>query len=503
MFMSLLPLILIFAIFYFLLIRPQQTKMKQHRTMLENLKKGDQIVTAGGVVGKVVRIEQSDNQLMVEIAPNVQVKVIRQTVADLLTKPVPASGNDNRARRRRLPAAFSASCWARSKPRRPCSRLPPGARWSWPPSACSAFSPSCRTSLAESVRRSLPGWLPNRADHARPRPAGRLLPSARGRCRRRCSQERLESMVGDVRAGLRAARIGYRGLGVQGETVALTLTDPAQRDQALAEIDKLNPVAMGAAGPDSRLRRRVTRRGGSCCGSPRPSASICASPRSTSRSRWCAAASTSSARARPRSSARARTGSWSRCPGEKNPENIKRLLGRTARLTFHMVDLGASVQEALQGRVPPGSMLLESAERDGRQLLALRRQAPGRAQRREPDRRAALVPGQPARGELPVRQCRSAQVRQDHPGECRQAVRDRARRQGDLGPQHPRADPGRLGHHLRQLHRRIGQRAVGAAARRRPAGPAQGDRGALGRGRAGRRLRSAPARSPASWPRCS
>ena len=52
-------------------------------------------------------------------------------------------------------------------------------------------------------------------------------------------------------------------------------------------------------------------------------------------------------------------------PGEKNPENIKRLLGRTARLTFHMVDLGASVQEALQGRVPPGSMLLESAERDG------------------------------------------------------------------------------------------------------------------------------------------
>ena len=97
MFMSLLPLILVFAIFYFLLIRPQQTKMKTHRDMLENLKKGDQIVTAGGIVGKIARIEQSDNQLVVEIAPNVQVKVIRQTVADLLTKPVPATGNDNRA----------------------------------------------------------------------------------------------------------------------------------------------------------------------------------------------------------------------------------------------------------------------------------------------------------------------------------------------------------------------------------------------------------------------
>ncbi len=97
MFMSLLPLVLVFAIFYFLLIRPQQTKMKQHRTMLENLKKGDQVVTAGGIVGKIAKIEPSDNQLLVEIAPNVQVKVIRQTVADLLTKPAPASGNDNRA----------------------------------------------------------------------------------------------------------------------------------------------------------------------------------------------------------------------------------------------------------------------------------------------------------------------------------------------------------------------------------------------------------------------
>ena len=97
MFMSLMPLILVFVIFYFLLFRPQQTKMKQHREMLENLKKGDQIVTAGGIVGKIVRIEQGDNTLSVEVAPNVQVKVIRQTVADLLNKPVPASGNDNRA----------------------------------------------------------------------------------------------------------------------------------------------------------------------------------------------------------------------------------------------------------------------------------------------------------------------------------------------------------------------------------------------------------------------
>jgi preprotein translocase subunit YajC len=95
-FMSLLPLVMVFAIFYFLLIRPQQAKMRTHREMLENLKKGDQVVTGGGIVGKIVRIEQSDSSLVVEIAPNVQVKVLRGTVQDVLNKPVPASGNDNR-----------------------------------------------------------------------------------------------------------------------------------------------------------------------------------------------------------------------------------------------------------------------------------------------------------------------------------------------------------------------------------------------------------------------
>ena len=96
MFMSLLPLVLIFVVFYFLLIRPQQAKMKQHRDMIENLKKGDQIVTAGGIIGKITRVDAGEGMLQVEIAPNVQVKVARGTVADLLGKPVPAASNENR-----------------------------------------------------------------------------------------------------------------------------------------------------------------------------------------------------------------------------------------------------------------------------------------------------------------------------------------------------------------------------------------------------------------------
>ena len=101
--MSLLPLVLIFVVFYFLLIRPQQNKMKQHREMIENLKKGDQIVTAGGIMGKVVRVERErQHAVRSRSRPTSRSRCVRHTVADLLNKPVPASGNDNR------PAAAAA-----------------------------------------------------------------------------------------------------------------------------------------------------------------------------------------------------------------------------------------------------------------------------------------------------------------------------------------------------------------------------------------------------------
>ncbi|MCS6879383.1 MAG: preprotein translocase subunit YajC [Geminicoccaceae bacterium] len=89
-FVSLLPLVLIFIVFYFLLIRPQQQKMKQHRAMLDALKKGDQVLTGGGIFGKVTRIDP-DGTVMVEIAQGVVVKVAKGTISDVLTKPAPAA----------------------------------------------------------------------------------------------------------------------------------------------------------------------------------------------------------------------------------------------------------------------------------------------------------------------------------------------------------------------------------------------------------------------------
>ncbi|MGP6085709.1 preprotein translocase subunit YajC [Antarctobacter jejuensis] len=84
-----LPLILIFAIMYFLLIRPQQKKMKDHQNMVAALRRGDQIVTQGGVIGKVVKVKD-DKELEVEIAEGVKVRVVKATVAQVLSKTEPA-----------------------------------------------------------------------------------------------------------------------------------------------------------------------------------------------------------------------------------------------------------------------------------------------------------------------------------------------------------------------------------------------------------------------------
>ncbi len=88
-FISLLPLILIFAVFYFLLIRPQQRKVKEHRALIQSLKRGDQVLTSGGILGKITRVE--DTTVTVEIAKEVQVQVQRSTIADVVNKPKPGA----------------------------------------------------------------------------------------------------------------------------------------------------------------------------------------------------------------------------------------------------------------------------------------------------------------------------------------------------------------------------------------------------------------------------
>ncbi len=84
-----MPFVLIIVIFYFLLWRPQQKKMKHHREMLGNLKRGDRIVTGGGIYGRIARVE-GDDDLIVEIAPEVRIRVVRGTVSEAIVKGEPA-----------------------------------------------------------------------------------------------------------------------------------------------------------------------------------------------------------------------------------------------------------------------------------------------------------------------------------------------------------------------------------------------------------------------------
>ena len=88
-----LPLVLIFVVFYFLLIRPQQRKAKDHKAMLDALRRGDRVVTGGGIIGTVARVENPE-EVTVDIADGVRVRVLRSTISSVLAKPDPAAARE-------------------------------------------------------------------------------------------------------------------------------------------------------------------------------------------------------------------------------------------------------------------------------------------------------------------------------------------------------------------------------------------------------------------------
>jgi preprotein translocase subunit YajC len=88
---TLVPLVLLFGIFYFLLIRPQQQRIKAHQLLVAGVKRGDTVVTAGGLIGRVSKVKD-DGEVMVEIADNVQVRVLKSTLTEVRSKGGEAKG---------------------------------------------------------------------------------------------------------------------------------------------------------------------------------------------------------------------------------------------------------------------------------------------------------------------------------------------------------------------------------------------------------------------------
>ncbi|MEL6219543.1 MAG: preprotein translocase subunit YajC [Pseudomonadota bacterium] len=88
--LGIVPFILMFVIFYFFLIRPQQKRMKEHRKMVENLRRGDQVITAGGIYGKVTKVTDED-EVRVQIADGVEIKLVKSTISAVVSKTEPAA----------------------------------------------------------------------------------------------------------------------------------------------------------------------------------------------------------------------------------------------------------------------------------------------------------------------------------------------------------------------------------------------------------------------------
>ncbi len=91
----LVPMVLVFAIMYFFMIRPQQKKLKEHQAMLDALRRGDKVVTQGGLVGKVTKVKD-DGEVEVEIAPGVKVHVVRSSIAAVVSKTEPVEKTDKK-----------------------------------------------------------------------------------------------------------------------------------------------------------------------------------------------------------------------------------------------------------------------------------------------------------------------------------------------------------------------------------------------------------------------
>lgn len=89
---TIVPMVFIMVIFYFLLIRPQMTARKKHQEMVSNVRRGDTVVTAGGIIGKVTKVLEGD-EIMVELADKVTVKVVKTTLSDVRNKPEPAAND--------------------------------------------------------------------------------------------------------------------------------------------------------------------------------------------------------------------------------------------------------------------------------------------------------------------------------------------------------------------------------------------------------------------------
>ena len=103
-YMALLPFVLIFGVFYFLILRPQQQKMKKHQLLLAGLRRGDRVVTSGGLIGTISKVV-SDGEVQLELAEDVRVRLVRATITEVVAKTDPVTVRDSGSGSEALPSS--------------------------------------------------------------------------------------------------------------------------------------------------------------------------------------------------------------------------------------------------------------------------------------------------------------------------------------------------------------------------------------------------------------
>ena len=307
-------------------------------------------------------------------------------------------------------------------------------------------------------------------------------------------KERLQSLNDDVLRVLRQARIQFTGRAIVGNGVQVHITRDTDMDNALAKLRELSTPLSGILGTSGQRSIDVTANAGVITLTPTDAAL-------TERIRQAVDQSIQIIERRvnelglvePTIQREGIDRILVQVPGLQDPSRLKEIHRQDREARFPH---GRSVDAGGAGGAIAAAGGLRGSRRRGRREISDRETRAGL--RRRPDRRpAGFRPAhQRADRQLPLQFVGRAQIRRGDADQCRQAVRHRARQQGDLGAGDPRADPRRLRADFREFHRSVGQRSRHPAARRRAAGAADHHRGAHGRARPRPGLRSRPASTP-------
>ena len=348
MLVSLLPFVLIFVIMYFLILRPQQKRVKQHAEMVKNVRRGDTVVTSGGLVGKVTKVID-DDQIEVEVAER---RAGAPDALDDRRRPRQGRAGEGRERQRLIAAAIQAAIQI---------HVYHALEGTGNPAHDVARVLLHDSELPARTDRAVLAEVGAAPDRARPRPAGRLAHPARGRLQRGAQGEGRDRCATTCAAW--CARTGSAARRRRRSAARPSNSASAKAAIARLALTKLRELSQPLGGLLSATGQRtvdvVDAGGGLIRLTPTEPAIIERIRQSVEQSIQIVERRVNElGTVEPSIQRQGVDRILVQVPGLQDPSRLKELLGKTAKLTFRLVDQTTPVDQAQQGRVPPESEIL-------------------------------------------------------------------------------------------------------------------------------------------------